>query len=63
MYSKYDDPGKKFRELVARKEGVFGFGVANAIDALLKQMRLQRSMPAAGPSPAQKAAPTWDRSP
>jgi len=38
MYSKYDDPGKKFRELVARKEGVFGFGVANAIDALVASL-------------------------
>lgn len=31
----HEDPGKKFRELIARPQGVFGYGVENALGALM----------------------------
>lgn len=37
MYEKYMDPGARFRELIARPQGVFGYGVENAIGAMMAE--------------------------
>ena len=37
MHKNYLDPGAQFRELMARPEGVFGYGVENAIGAMMAE--------------------------
>jgi len=48
MYEKYADPGTVFRQLLERPEGVFGYGVSNALGALMGTMAGSEAIYAGG---------------
>lgn len=48
LYKNYADPGTRFRELMARPEGVFGYGVENALGALCAEKAGIRAIYAGG---------------
>lgn len=47
-HERHDDMGARFRELIARPEGLFGFGVTTALDAALAAAEGQESIYAGG---------------
>ncbi|MDP3725779.1 MAG: isocitrate lyase/PEP mutase family protein [bacterium] len=44
----YENPGKRFRELIDRPQGVFGYGVENALGALMGEMAGSEAIYAGG---------------